>query len=282
MRRYLKIFFGLLIPLLMLVQVSYAQVTPSPTQTPDGSPTCGFAGSAEMCCVKSKAFEEAQAGAQAGAGSIPVVGSQLNGIIGSLGDNAKKQMPDIFDKQCYYGSPVTPSPYPAGFVPPANVTPYPAGSCVCALQAVATASAQVKSLCNRFIERSMNKPNIDGPLLTQMQQELDTCIQCASRGEYMSAFGCVPYQLENFISNFILQLGIGFAGMVALLCMIYSAFILQTSAGNPERIKHAQEQMTSCITGLMLVIFSVFILRLIGVDILQLPGFDVSTPTPTP
>jgi len=68
-------------------------------------------------------------------------------------------------------------------------------------------------------------------------------------------------------------MGIGLAGLIALLCIIYAAFMIQISSGNPERIKKAQELLTSCIMGLMLIIFSVFILRLIGVDILKIPGF---------
>ena len=39
-------------------------------------------------------------------------------------------------------------------------------------------------------------------------------------------------------------------------------------------LKKAQELITSCIMGLMLIIFSIFILRLIGVDILKIPGFE--------
>ena len=50
--------------------------------------------------------------------------------------------------------------------------------------------------------------------------------------------------------------------------------MMQTSQGNPEKLKKAQEMLTSCIMGLMLIIFSVLILRLIGVDILKIPGFN--------
>jgi len=49
--------------------------------------------------------------------------------------------------------------------------------------------------------------------------------------------------------------------------------MMQSSQGNPEKLKKAQEMITSCIMGLMLIIFSVFILKLIGVNILKIPGF---------
>lgn len=88
-----------------------------------------------------------------------------------------------------------------------------------------------------------------------------------------SGVGCIKSNVNTFIQETLLGWGVGLAGIIALLCIIYSAFMMQTSSGNPERIKKAQELLTSCIMGLMLIIFSVFILRLIGVDILKIPGF---------
>jgi len=102
--------------------------------------------------------------------------------------------------------------------------------------------------------------------------EKSECITCSQHGIW-TAIGCVDFKLNNFIKDTVFSWGIGLAGIVALLCIIYSAFQLQVSQGNPEKIKKAQELLTSCIMGLMLIIFSVFILRLIGVDILKIPGF---------
>jgi hypothetical protein len=89
-----------------------------------------------------------------------------------------------------------------------------------------------------------------------------------------TSIGCISSDLKGFISQTLLSWGIGLAGIIALLCIIYSAFQMQTSQGNPEKIKKAQELLTSCIMGLMLIIFSIFILKLIGVNILKIPGFQ--------
>src|SRR3989344_2144636 len=89
-----------------------------------------------------------------------------------------------------------------------------------------------------------------------------------------SGLGCVKANVNTFIQETLLGWGVGLAGIIALLCIIYSALMMQTSSGNPERIKKAQEMLTSCIMGLMLIIFSVFILKIIGVDILRIPGFN--------
>lgn len=130
-------------------------------------------------------------------------------------------------------------------------------SCKCILSITPTVIPAVSDLCNKY--------------LTGKDQAY--CIACASGGGIWTAIACVPLTIESFITDFVLRTGIGLAGIIALLCVIYAAFQMQASQGNPEKIKKAQELLTSCIMGLLLIIFSVFILRLIGVDILKIPGF---------
>lgn len=104
----------------------------------------------------------------------------------------------------------------------------------------------------------------------------DTCMNqnlaFGKANKYYSAIGCIDTSFEGIVAQ-VFTLGIGAAGMVALGCIIYSAFIMQTSMGNPEQLQKAQENITSCITGLILIILSIFILRILGVDILRIPGF---------
>lgn len=74
-------------------------------------------------------------------------------------------------------------------------------------------------------------------------------------------------------TNTILTYSIGIGGVVAFLLIVFGGFQIILSAGNPEKIKAGKEMITSAIAGLLLIIFSVFILRLIGYDILKIPGF---------
>lgn len=103
-------------------------------------------------------------------------------------------------------------------------------------------------------------------------KEEEECRKCTSHGIW-TAIGCINFTLEDFFVKTLFDWGVGFAGVFSLLCIIYSAFILQTSGGSPEKIKKAKGRLTACIVGLLLIIFSVFILRVVGVDILQIPGF---------
>lgn len=105
------------------------------------------------------------------------------------------------------------------------------------------------------------------------KNEVTSCKNCINKGAVWTSLGCIQGSVDKFIGETIFGLGIGLAGGLALLCIIYAAFMMQSSQGNPEKLKKAQELITSCIMGLMLIIFSVFILRLIGVNILQIPGF---------
>lgn len=105
-------------------------------------------------------------------------------------------------------------------------------------------------------------------------KEKGACESCYNGSGVWTGAGCIYADTKSFIEKTLLGWGIGIAGTIALLCIIYAAFSIQTSQGNAEKIKKAQELLTSCITGLLLIIFSVFILRVIGVNILQIPGLN--------
>ena len=105
-------------------------------------------------------------------------------------------------------------------------------------------------------------------------EDRNACLACSNDGGVFSGIGCIKTDSKKFIEETIFRLGIGLAGGLSLLCIIYAAFMMQSSQGNPEKLKKSQDMITSCIMGLMLIIFSIFILKLIGVDILKIPGFS--------
>lgn len=91
--------------------------------------------------------------------------------------------------------------------------------------------------------------------------------------EISTAIGCIPVLSDqNRFLSFVLGWAIGIGGGIAFLLIVYAGFLIMSSAGNPDRLKAGQELMTSAISGLVLLIFSVFILNFIGVKILQIPG----------
>ena len=92
-------------------------------------------------------------------------------------------------------------------------------------------------------------------------------------GKLYTAIGCIPISNTDKLIGFILRWAIGIGGGIAFILIIIAGFQIMTSSGNPERIKAGQELLTSAITGIILLIFSVFILEIVGVRILGIPGF---------
>jgi hypothetical protein len=77
---------------------------------------------------------------------------------------------------------------------------------------------------------------------------------------------------EDFVES-ILTLAIGIGGGIATLLIIFGGLQVLTSGGNPEKVQSGKEMITSAISGLLLIVFAVFILRLIGFEILGIEGF---------
>jgi hypothetical protein len=104
------------------------------------------------------------------------------------------------------------------------------------------------------------------------------CISCmgGNKEKVWTAFGCLSTTAtgkDNFAET-LLKFGSGIAGGIAFLLIIVGGFQIVMSAGNPEKLNEGKELVTSAIVGLLFIIFSIFLLRLIGVDILGIPGFE--------
>jgi hypothetical protein len=87
-----------------------------------------------------------------------------------------------------------------------------------------------------------------------------------------TALGCIQTDPKQFIGQ-ILGIGVGIGGGIAFLLILFGGFQILMSAGNPEKLNAGKELITSAITGLLIIIFSLFILRLIGFNIFGIPGF---------
>ena len=97
-----------------------------------------------------------------------------------------------------------------------------------------------------------------------------------------TAIGCIHVlnTPEEFLSD-ILRWAVGIGGGIAFLLILYAGFMIMTASGNPERIKAGQELLTSAIGGLILLVFSIFILKFIGIDIMGLDKFGFGSASTT-
>ena len=111
-----------------------------------------------------------------------------------------------------------------------------------------------------------------GSNILSLTPTITTCPGTGSLG-FNTAIGCIPLDDLNEFSKFTLGWGIGIAGGIAFLLILYAGFMIMTSTGDPIRLQAGRELLTAAIAGLLLLIFAAFMLRVIGVEILGLPGF---------
>ena len=107
---------------------------------------------------------------------------------------------------------------------------------------------------------------------TSRGQTVTGCTDSADNPAIATAIGCIHTNPAEFTKD-VLKFVIGISGGLAFLMMLLGAFQMLTSAGNPETLQAGRERLTSAIIGLLLIIFSVLLLQIIGVGILNLPGF---------
>lgn len=131
---------------------------------------------------------------------------------------------------------------------------------VCCLPSPAGASAPIEIFCDQ-----------DGNPTT----EPDT-------GQIWTAIGCIPIVdngvdpiLGNLLltefSSFWLRIGMGVGAGIAALIIAVAGVIIKTSEGNPQRLSAARELLFGAVAALILIIFSAFLLRVVGVDLLGIP-----------
>jgi hypothetical protein len=103
------------------------------------------------------------------------------------------------------------------------------------------------------------------------QEKCNACMSQAD-GKVWTALGCLPTKIQDLVS----QLFTIFSGMLAgfiFICIMWNGIKVMLSRGSPDAFKKAQEAITSCIIGLLVLLFSVLFLKVVGVDILKIPGF---------
>jgi len=119
-------------------------------------------------------------------------------------------------------------------------------------------------------------PNPGEPTREPTSAPINIEISCTTKdGEdgVKTALGCIPTDPMDLV-KWLFPYLLGFGGLAAFGLIVYSGFRLMTSSGDPQKIQGAKETITSAITGLIFIILSLFLLRLIGVDILGLPGLE--------
>ena len=105
------------------------------------------------------------------------------------------------------------------------------------------------------------------------KNQYQLCNDCINANNMYTSLGCIPGDGPGLV-GWIIGFGSGIAGGIAILLIIYGGLQLIMSNGIPEKIEHAKETITSAIIGLVFIFVSILILRLIGVQIIGIPGWS--------
>lgn len=128
------------------------------------------------------------------------------------------------------------------------------------------------------VQRQQNAPNNPNPQqppqVAPIAQQPFSVKYCdpPNNTKIDTAIGCIPIREREDFAGWVLGWFIGISGGIAFLLLLWSGFQIMTASGNPDQVRAGKEQLTAAISGLILIIFSIFLLRLIGVNILSLPG----------
>jgi len=86
-----------------------------------------------------------------------------------------------------------------------------------------------------------------------------------------TGIGDIDTTPEGFVAGIARRLA-GIVGGLALLFLMYGSILYMFSRGDPKALEKASQIIGSAMAGLFFVMFSVLIMRVIGYDILKLPG----------
>jgi hypothetical protein len=84
--------------------------------------------------------------------------------------------------------------------------------------------------------------------------------------------GCFPTTTKG-VTVAVLRIVMGLAGIVALGIIVFGIISIMTQSDNPEKLKESYSRIIFAVIGLIVIILSVFILRFIGITVLNLPSF---------
>ncbi|MBP7966867.1 hypothetical protein KAZ66_01210 [Candidatus Woesebacteria bacterium] len=101
-------------------------------------------------------------------------------------------------------------------------------------------------------------------------------------GAYYSQLGCIDVGIAGFtdstasggVLNILLNRFLfPITGSLALISLIYGSFLLITAQGNVEQISRGRRWIYGAIVGVIFTFGSILLIRIIGGDILRIPGF---------
>ena len=130
--------------------------------------------------------------------------------------------------------------------------------------------------CRPMSKRYIIEKNGDGKsIITQFLYGTNYKLYCEGNDKnnptIQTSLGCIPITTKGFIA-WLLPILFSIAGAVAFLIMVGGFISLSTSEGDPKKMQAAKDTITAAITGLLISLFAIFIVRFIIAYVLKIPG----------
>lgn len=127
----------------------------------------------------------------------------------------------------------------------------------------------VANECNEIMERCKDGEDpFPTPSPTPVSPELDCKDEVCK-----TALGDIDVSDTARVVETVFSWILSIAGLIALGLFVYSGYKLMFSRGDQEAVAGAKETITSAVVGLLFIIFSLVILRIIGYEVLRIPNF---------
>ena len=88
-----------------------------------------------------------------------------------------------------------------------------------------------------------------------------------------TAIGCLEPTPQGVVTP-LFRIALSIGGGIAFILILLGAFQIQISTGDPKKLQQGREMIEGAIIGLLMIIFSIVILKIVGVNILGIPGFS--------
>lgn len=94
-----------------------------------------------------------------------------------------------------------------------------------------------------------------------------------------TGLGCIPTAPDG-LAIWFLTYATRIAGGIALILLIFGGIKFITAQGDFKAMEEAKKTVTAALTGLLVIFFAILILRVIGYDILGIPGWGTGVGPP--
>lgn len=98
------------------------------------------------------------------------------------------------------------------------------------------------------------------------EEQRNACRSCLNQRGLWTAIGCIDPTPQGIVTG-IIRITFGIMGGVALIQLIIAG--IQYMSGDQAKIQQAREKLQATFFGLALIVFSVLILRVIGINVLD-------------